>query len=177
MTTKSGGRQLGRTSSAALALVLAGVAIGQALAQSTELPNRKDALDGITTAGQPDARQLAAAAESGFEYVIDLRGPDEDRGIDEQAVVEGLGMSYISLPVVGPDGVTYGNASALDKLLSEARGPVLIHCSSGNRAGALLALRSKLNGADNESALALGVAAGVTVLKPTVEQKLAEGQD
>jgi protein tyrosine phosphatase (PTP) superfamily phosphohydrolase (DUF442 family) len=54
---------------------------------------------------------------------------------------------------------------------------VLIHCSSGNRAGALLALRAKLDGADNESALALGVAAGATRLQDTVKNKLAAGHD
>jgi protein tyrosine phosphatase (PTP) superfamily phosphohydrolase (DUF442 family) len=86
-------------------------------------------------------------------------------------------MSYVSLPVEGSDGVSYANAAALDKLLAGVEGPVLIHCASGNRAGALLALRDKLGGADSESALALGVASGLTGLKPTVEQKLAQGHD
>ena len=160
-----------------MALVLASLAAGQAFAQSTDLPNRKDPLEGITTAGQPSAEQLAAAAKSGFKSVIDLRGPNEDRGMDERSAVEGLGMSYVSLPVEGSDGVSYANAAALDKLLAGVEGPVLIHCASGNRAGALLALRDKLGGADSESALALGVASGLTGLKPTVEQKLAQGHD
>ena len=177
MTREHRVRELSRTSLVASAFLLAWFAAGQALAQSSDLPNRKDPLEGITTAGQPNAQQLAAAAASGFKTVIDLRGPNEDRGLDEKATVEELGMSYISLPVEGADGVTFANASALDKLLSGSRGPVLIHCSSGNRAGALLALRGKLNGADNDAALALGVAGGVTALKQTVEQKLAQGHD
>lgn len=161
-----------------LALVLASFAAGQALAQSPDLPNRKDPLEGITTAAQPSAAQLVGAAESGFKTVIDLRGVKEDRGMkDEQSTVEQLGMSYIALPVEGSDGVTYANAAALDLLLAGAEGPVLIHCASGNRAGALLALRDKLDGANNEAALALGVASGLTGLKPTVEQKLAQGHD
>jgi uncharacterized protein (TIGR01244 family) len=86
-------------------------------------------------------------------------------------------MSYIALPVEGAGGVTYANATALDKLLAGVEGPVLIHCASGNRAGALLALRNKLAGADNETALALGIASGLTSLKPTVEQKLVQGHD
>lgn len=148
-----------------------------AAAQPDALPNRHEPLAGITTAGQPDAAQLTAAAASGIKTVIDLRGVAEDRGIDEKATVEGLGMSYVTLPVEGAAGVTYANAAALDKLLADAEGPVLIHCSTGNRAGALLALRAKLAGADAESALALGVAGGVTGLQPTVEQKLTQGQD
>jgi uncharacterized protein (TIGR01244 family) len=161
-----------------MALALASLAAGQTLGQSPDLPNRKDPLEGITTAAQPSAAQLAAAAESGFKTVIDLRGVKEDRGMeDEKTTVEHLGMSYISLPVEGTDGVSYANATALDRLLAGADGPVLIHCASGNRAGALLALRDKLGSASNEAALALGVASGLTGLKPTVEQKLAQGHD
>ncbi|MEO8467158.1 MAG: sulfur transferase domain-containing protein [Gammaproteobacteria bacterium] len=156
---------------------LAAFSVGHAFAQSTDLPSRKDAVPGITTAGQPSADQLAAAAKSGIKTVIDLRGLVEDRGLDERATVEKLGMSYVTLPVEGGNGVTYANATALDKLLATAKGPVLVHCATGNRAGALLALRDKLNGADNESALALGVASGLTGLKPVVEKKLAQGHD
>lgn len=148
-----------------------------AAAQPDALPNRHEPLAGITTAGQPNAAQLAAAAASGITTVIDLRGIAEDRGIDEEATVEELGMRYVALPVEGAADITYANAAALDKLLADAEGPVLIHCSSGNRAGALLALRAKLAGADAESALALGVAGGVTGLKATVEEKLEQGQD
>ena len=161
----------------AITLILASLAAGKVLAQSTDLPNRKDPLEGITTAAQPSAEQLAAAAKSGFKSVIDLRGVNEDRGMDERSTVEKLGMSYVTLPIEGSGGVTYANATALDKLLAGAERPVLIHCATGNRAGALLALRDKLDGADNESALALGVASGLTGLKPTVEQKLAQGHD
>lgn len=148
-----------------------------ALAQTVELPNRKDPLEGVTTAGQPNAAALAAVADAGYRAVIDLRGAQEDRGLDEKATVEGLGMSYTALPVEGAAGITYGNAAALDGLLAELPRPVLIHCSSGNRVGALLALRAKSNGADNEAALALGVSAGLTASKPAVAAKLAAGHD
>jgi uncharacterized protein (TIGR01244 family) len=167
----------GRTPLISMLVVLAWLTGGQALAQSTSLPNRHDPLEGVTTAGQPNPAQLAASAASGFKTVIDLRGADEDRGMDEKAIIEGLGMSYVTLPVEGGAGVTYANAAALDRLLAQSEGPVLIHCSTSNRAGALLALRAKLNGEDVESALALGVAGGVTGLKQVVEQKLAQGHD
>jgi uncharacterized protein (TIGR01244 family) len=159
----------------ASALALSFLVAASAFAQ--DLPNRKDPLEGITTAGQPNAEQFAAVAAAGFKTVIDLRTPAEDRGLDEKATVEKLGMGYMNLPVEGAKGVTYANAAALEKLLAEAPRPVLIHCSTGNRVGALLALRAKLDGADADSALSLGVAAGVTRLKDTVEQKLAAGHD
>jgi uncharacterized protein (TIGR01244 family) len=161
----------------AAVLALSAFGVGQAFAQSTDLPNRKDPIPGITTAGQPSADQLAGVAKSGIKTVIDLRGLAEDRGMDERAAVEKLGMSYVTLPVEGGNGVTFANATALDKLLAGAKGPVLVHCATGNRAGALLALRAKLKGADNDSALALGVASGLTGLKPAVEKKLEQGHD
>jgi uncharacterized protein (TIGR01244 family) len=158
--------------------VLTWLLAGQALAQSSlDLPNGKEPLEGIATAGQPNAEQFAAAAESGYKSVIDLRSASEDRGMDEKAAVEKLGMAYVNLPIEHAQGVTYANASALDELLSKLEGPVLIHCASGNRAGALLALRAKMHGADNDAALELGVSAGVTGLKRTVQEKLAAGHD
>jgi protein tyrosine phosphatase (PTP) superfamily phosphohydrolase (DUF442 family) len=161
---------------ATLAL-LACFGTGLAIAQSVDLPNRNDVLEGITTAGQPSAEALAAVAAAGYKSVIDLRGPTEDRGFDEQSTVEMLGMSYVSLPVAGAAGVTYANASELDRLLADLPKPVLLHCSTSNRVGALLALRAQQGGADSQSALDFGTANGLVSLKPAVEQKLAAGHD
>jgi protein tyrosine phosphatase (PTP) superfamily phosphohydrolase (DUF442 family) len=86
-------------------------------------------------------------------------------------------MTYVNLPIDGATDVTYANASALDELLANAEGPVLLHCASSNRVGALLALRAKQRGADNASALELGVAGGLGGLEATVEKKLANGRD
>jgi uncharacterized protein (TIGR01244 family) len=83
-------------------------------------------------------------------------------------------MSYVSIPVDGANGVTYENAELLNRILSETEGPVLIHCGSGNRAGALLSLREKLNGADNETALAVGRAGSLTRLESVVIERLQE---
>jgi uncharacterized protein (TIGR01244 family) len=153
----------------------AAVALASGLAaQSIDLPNRREPLPGITTAGQPSGASLEAAARAGFHTVIDLRGLAEDRGFDERATVEGLGMHYASLPIDGAAAVTYKNAAELDRLLAELPKPVLVHCASANRAGAMLALRAKLNGASNAEAIELGVAAGLVGLKATVEQRLAE---
>jgi uncharacterized protein (TIGR01244 family) len=162
----------------ALAATLLWCVAGWTFAQSAGLPNRKDPLPGITTAGQPTAEGLAAAAAAGVKTVIDLRGVKEDRGMaDEKAAVEKLGMSYVTLPVDGAGGVTFDNAKTLDQLLKQAPGPVLVHCASGNRVGALLALRAEMNGTKADDALALGVASGLTGLKGAVEQKLAAGHD
>lgn len=150
---------------------------GLALAQSADLPNRHDAIKGVTTAGQPSAAALSAIAAQGYKTVIDLRPASEDHGFDEKKTVETLGMSYVTLPVEGAAGVSYANATTLDQLLRDAPKPLLVHCSSGNRVGALLALRAKLGGADDKAALEVGVANGLAGLKSAVEQKLAAGHD
>jgi len=129
-------------------------------------------VDGLTAAGQPNERQFELVAEAGYEAVIDLRGADENRGLDEAAILARLGLDYVELPVSSPDSISMENAAKLDAILSNYDGPVLLHCGSGNRVGALLALRASLRGADDEAALAYGKSAGLTGLEPLVRSRL-----
>ncbi len=139
-----------------------------------DLPNGSEPLPDVTASGQPSAPTFEALAARGYTSVIDLRRPSENRGFDEAAAVEATGMSYVNLPI-GRDGITWENASVLDKALAEKTGPVLVHCGSSNRVGALIALRAKLAGASDEEALALGREAGLTSLEPVVVDRLKEG--
>jgi uncharacterized protein (TIGR01244 family) len=138
------------------------------------LMNGAQPLPGITTSGQPDEASLHSLAAAGYVTVIDLRSDGEDRGFDEKSVVESLGMNYISIPVSGAGGVSYDNAALLDQSLSGIEGPVLLHCASSNRVGALLSLREKMHGASTEDALSLGLEAGLSSLRPVVEEQLNE---
>ena len=131
-------------------------------------------VNGITSAGQPSAEALKVFADSGYAAVIDLRGTQESRGYDEAATAKALGLDYVSLPIVGRDAISFENAEALDELLQQYDGPVLLHCGSGNRVGALLALRESLAGADDAAALQLGQAAGLTQLESIVKERLDE---
>jgi uncharacterized protein (TIGR01244 family) len=133
------------------------------------------AVDGVTSAGQPNEVALDVFAVAGYVAVIDLRRPEEDRGIDEARVVDELGMDYVSLPIANRDAVNFDNAKKLDEILAGFDGPVLVHCAAGNRAGAMLALRASLNGASAEAALEHGKEAGLTKLEDTVRERLAEG--
>ncbi len=119
----------------------------------------------LYTAGQPSAAQLQQAAKAGVTTVIDLRQPDEDRGFDETATAERLGLRYVRIPVAGAAGLSQANARALRTTLAQSTGPVLLHCASGNRAGALLALLQAQDGASVEQALELGRRAGMTSLE------------
>lgn len=131
-------------------------------------------VDGITSAGQPDEAALEVFADAGYATVIDLRGEGENRGMDEAAVVEDLGLHYVTLPIEGTEAVSFENARKLDELLQQYPGPVLVHCGSGNRVGALLALRASLAGADDETALARGREGGLTSLDSVVRERLTE---
>ena len=130
-------------------------------------------VEGITSAGQPDAAALEVFAESGYAVVIDMRGLNEDRGIDDYAsVVEAQGMQYVAFPISSAAEINLDKARQLDELLADVEGPVLLHCGSGNRVGAMLALRESLNGADDEAAIEFGKDAGLTRLEPVVREVL-----
>lgn len=134
-----------------------------------ELNNRN-----YVSTGQPSKETLILAKEAGFTTIIDFRASDEDRGFDEESEVIALGMIYVSIPVAGPADINFENAADLEQALSGIDGPVLLHCASGNRAGAIFALRAKLNGASSEEALALGKQAGLTASEEAVRNRLAE---
>jgi len=94
-------------------------------------------LGGVYTAGQPTAEDLAAAREAGIRTVIDLRKPGEDRGYDEAAAAEALGLDYVTLPWNGPAELTDEVFERGRELLRTAERPLLFHCASANRCGAL----------------------------------------
>jgi len=131
-------------------------------------------VNGVTTAGQPDAAALSIFAEQGYRTVIDIRTEPEDRGIDEVKLIGDLGMEYIAFPIDKPEAVNFDNARELGKLIEEADGPVLVHCGSANRVGALFALKKSLDGADDKTALEYGREAGMTRLEGRVKDVLSK---
>lgn len=127
---------------------------------------------GLHTGGQPSQDDLVRLKSQGVRTVIDLRGAQEDRGYDEAAEAQRLGLNYIALPISGKDDVNAANAKALGELLRAQDGDVLLHCASGNRVGALLALDAATRGVPREEALELGRKAGLTSLEPVVVEQL-----
>jgi uncharacterized protein (TIGR01244 family) len=140
------------------------------------LLNARVPLAGVLSGGQPTEEQIALAARAGFRTVINLR-TDQESGFEwEREAVEKSGMRYIRIPVAGASGLTHGNAERLDRELEQAleSGPVLLHCASGNRIGALLALRAAwLEGVDPEKALQYGRESGLTGLEEATKELLA----
>lgn len=129
-------------------------------------------VDGLTSSGQPNEQALQVFSDGGYAAVIDLRGAEEKRGFDEQKAVEALGMDYVLLPIEDEDAINFDNAAKLDELIASYDRPVLVHCGSGNRVGALLALQKGREGADAEAAVAYGKAGGLTRLEEHVRKQL-----
>ena len=126
----------------------------------------------FVASGQPDEAMLQAISAAGFSAVVDMRSAAEDRGFDEQKEIERLGMAYVLLPIGSAEEISFENAAVLDQILADNKGPVLLHCASGNRVGALYALREKMHGASNDEALVVGKAAGMTRLEKVVRERL-----
>ena len=134
-------------------------------------------LGGLCTGGRPAPEHLAKAADLGVKVVVNLCPPAESPGYDEAAVVASLGMSYVNIPVAGAGDLTPANVALLAAAL-EGHGEqhrALLHCASGNRVGAMLALKAKqIDGKSTAEALDIGRAAGLKGLEPVVMQLLAD---
>lgn len=151
--------------------------VAQAQLTLATLYNRAEPFDGIITSGQPEADHLKALATLGYTAVIDMRTDSENRGFDEKAQLEELGMDYVLLPVSGRDGINFDNARALDRILSDHAGQkVLVHCGSSNRVGAIFALRASLAGDSDTEALEIGRSAGLKSLESAVVEELQEAK-
>ena len=135
-----------------------------------------EALPGLYTSGQPAPGDWSAIAARGVATVVNLRTADELAGRDEAAEVRAAGLRYVQIPVAGADGITADNARRLHDALSPDHGQVLVHCASGNRAGALLALeQAGFHGVPADATLALGRKAGMTSTEPRLRQALGIG--
>lgn len=148
----------------AFCLGAASLALAQSPERSFGLPAEGAPETGIISAAQPSTEQLRELAEAGFTTVINLR-TEAEMSFDEGELVESLGMTYHSIPVGGAGDVTANAARQLDGYLAAASGPVLVHCASSNRVGALFAVREHLAGADKETAVSKGKKAGLTTLE------------
>lgn len=141
-----------------------------------DLPNARQPEPDLLTGGQPTRECLQAAYAAGYRTVVNLRPVDELEGFDEGRFARDLGFDYVDIPIAGPADLSRAAVELLDQVLTDAeRRPALIHCASGNRVGALLALHGRLRrGMNVDEALAHGEATGLTApaLRAAVHEKL-----
>lgn len=109
----------------------------------------------LFTGGMPTARWLQAAAEAGFEAIINLATEAGGPALpDEAEVCARLGLSYVHLPVdwQAPGVADYlAFERALDALGARR---TLVHCRRNHRASAFVYLYQERHGVDEAAARA-----------------------
>lgn len=120
---------------------------------------------------------IARLREAGIREVIDLTPDAETPDFNESAAVRAAGLRYSNLPLRGAVDLTREHVLALDALLRAAKRPLLVHCASGNRVGAMAALGAAwIDGRDAEDAIGIGKAWGLKSLESAVRPKLEGGR-
>lgn len=88
-------------------------------------------------AGQPQVEDFQIAKEQGIKTVLNLR-KKEELTWDEEAAIKKMGLNYINLPFQSPAELKDDVFEQARKVLSDKeRQPVLLHCASANRVGAI----------------------------------------
>ena len=148
-----------------------------ALATDTQVPfgneiqgpikNYNRATPTMATSGTIGTGGVKELAEKGFATIIDLRTENEGTA-EERKNVESAGMRYINIPVTGA-GINNKQLAAFTRAIERTQTPVLVHCASGNRVGALWTTYRLNKGINPETAFEEGRTAG---MKPFLEEKV-----
>lgn len=159
-----------------LLAVLAGAASAATPAQKAleHLPDvRFPAVHRVVSGGLL-ARDLPLLTQGEVREVINLRQPGETPDFDEGAAVAAAGIAYHQLPIGGAADLTRANVEKFDQLLRAAGDRLtLVHCASGNRVGAMIALRAGwIEGKRTRDAMAEGERWGLKGLAPEVRARL-----
>lgn len=139
---------------------------------TVSLPNQNEPYHGLVTAGQPTTEQFAKLKPAGYSAVINLR-PDSEPGYwDEQEEATRAVLLYTHIPIAGSDDLTRAKvekfAATLEQPMAK-KGKVLVHCASGNRAGAMVALKAHwIDGRSIDDSLDIGRKAGLKGLEQDV---------
>jgi len=112
------------------------------------------------TAGLLGAGGLEEARRLGFARVIDLRTAAEGAA-SEQRAARRLGIPYLNIPVATRAPTPAQVAAFAQAVEDPVNRPVLVHCHTANRAGAMWALYLASKGDSLERAIAAGRAAGL----------------
>jgi uncharacterized protein (TIGR01244 family) len=135
----------------------------------SSIKNYNRATPTLATSGTIGEGGVKELAEKGFITIIDLRTEAEGTAKEKKAV-ESAGMSYINIPVTGA-GINNEQIAAFSKAIEDVQTPVLVHCASGNRVGALWTTYRLSKGINSEIAFEEGRTAG---MKPSLEDKVKE---
>ena len=128
----------------------------------------------FSVAPQIGIEDVAEAKAHGFAMVINNRPDGEEpaapQGDDIAHAAAAEGLAYAAIPI-GHAGFSHAQIDALDKLLTDATGPILAYCRSGTRSAHLWA-RTRARAGDDVGAIVEAAArAGydLTGLRPMMD--------
>ena len=98
---------------------------------------RMHTFGGVFLASQPKPADCEQAKNGGVKTVVNLRPESEIKDFDEPAVVAKLGLKYVNVPFGSPAQMSDAVLDRARDVLNTAERPILMHCSSANRAGAV----------------------------------------
>ncbi|MFO1098253.1 MAG: sulfur transferase domain-containing protein [Xanthobacteraceae bacterium] len=122
----------------------------------------------VATAGLLRDGAIPVLKALGFATIVDLRSPAEGAGAEQQAAAA-AGLRYVNIPVTG--GVpTDAQVAEFARIVEDPNNaPLLVHCASANRVGAMWTLYRVRQGIPLAIALEEGRTAG---LRPDREAEL-----
>ncbi|SDH63582.1 beta-lactamase hydrolase domain-containing protein [Nitrosomonas sp. Nm132] len=135
--------------------------------QIKAVTNYNRATTQVATAGILSEGGVQELAGQGFRTIIDLR--TEAEGIlAEKLAVEAAGMRYINIPITSA-GINDEQLVTFTGAIEQAATPVLLHCASGNRAGAMWTAYRLSKGVAPDIAFEEGRTAGMQI---SMEEKI-----
>ena len=145
--------------------------------EALQVRNVKAPAPDLLTGGQLTPEQMRALRDLGYRTFVNLRVADEDGTGWEEQFAAAEGIDFVRIPVAGAAGATRENAQLLADAMAEG-GPAVVYCASGNRVGALFALKAHyIDGRSVEEALQFGSQAGLTRLEPRIRELLEQTSD
>lgn len=94
-------------------------------------------IDNQYLSAQPAKSDFQKMKQMGVKTVINLRSAEETPDLNEKELVEGLGMTYHNVPFSSPGELNDEVFAKTRDLLQTVERPLLLHCSSANRTGAV----------------------------------------
>ncbi len=145
-------------------IVFAAIPFGH---QVITIQNYNRAAPDIATSGLIGDGGPSILAAHGFKTVIDMRVANEGTST-EKALIEAAGLVYVNIPMTVTN-ISHEHLDAFTQAIEKLPKPILVHCGSGNRAGAIWASYLISQGEDVENAIAAGRKAG---MRPPLEERV-----
>jgi len=124
------------------------------------IKNYNRATSKIVTSGVLTEKGIDQLSEHGFKTIIDLRTKAEGTATEEKYVQEKGSIKYINVPYNGSS-ITDEQLDLFTKHIDESEYPLIIHCGSGNRVGAMWSSYRIKKGVPSNIAIEEGFAAGM----------------